>query len=431
MSNKNKTNKKISHVDQVVQWRLCMGCGACKWACPNGAISLKNIINKGIKPIIDGNLCEKCGKCVDVCPGLSLEHKPFPDGVIEELKDGWGPILEIHEGYAADESIRFAGSSGGIATALALYAIEQAGFVGVLHIKVSPDNPIENIPTFSTTKEELLQTTGSRYAPAAPCQAFDLIKNANGKCMFISKPCDCAALRKACELDPDLATNVGLIVSIFCAGTPTTAGTLATLKTMGVDNLHDVKSFKYRGDGWPGMVKVVTHNKINNINVPENVYTIDDNTREMTYDDAWGNILSHNGQLRCRLCPDSTGEFADISSGDSWYRKNESNTGLSLILSRTNNGQLFIDRACKSNYISIAKSMPLNLPNSQKSVYERRCQLHGRLGTMLFFGVPTPKYINIELKRNWEKISFKNKFKTIYGTFRRIWQKNWRTPDID
>jgi hypothetical protein len=36
------------------------------------------------------------------------------------------------------------------------------------------------------------------------------------------------------------------------------------------------------------------------------------------------------------LCPDSTGEFADISCGDPWYKKPESDEpGMSLVLVRT------------------------------------------------------------------------------------------------
>ena len=423
-----KINKKLDRADKIASWRLCMGCGACKWACPNQAISLKNILDKGIRPFVDEQKCEKCGQCVEVCPGVMLEHKAFPQEAIPELKEGWGPILEVNEGYASEDKIRFAGSSGGVATALALFAVEQAGYAGVLHTKVNPDNPIENIPTFSTTREEILQTTGSRYAPAAPCQDFNLIKNADGKCMFIGKPCDCAALRKACEIDTDLAKNIGVIISIFCAGTPSTAGTMAVLKTMGVSCINDVKTFKYRGEGWPGMAKVETKSSLTTDNLPENVTVNSDGSREMTYAETWGSILTKHGQLRCRLCPDSTGEFADISVGDAWYRDTDNDDGSSLILSRTKSGYHFLTQA--TNYITYAKAKSEILPVSQSSVYNRRCQLWGRLYIMKFFKIPIPNYLNLCLIKNWKSLKFRKKVKVLASTYSRITSRNWNKQEI-
>lgn len=42
----------------------CVGCGACKDACPVGAIDL----NEEGKMVIDPNTCISCGTCAAVCP---------------------------------------------------------------------------------------------------------------------------------------------------------------------------------------------------------------------------------------------------------------------------------------------------------------------------------------------------------------------------
>lgn len=407
-------DKKLDRADKIAAWRLCMGCGACKWACPNKAITLKDIIDRGICPFVDESKCEKCGSCAEVCPGISLEHKKFPKEVVEELKEGWGPILALHEAYAADESIRFAGSSGGAVTALSLYAIEKAGFAGILHIKVSADDPIRNVPTFSTSREELLQTTGSRYAPAAPCQAFDLIKNADGPCVFIGKPCDCAALRKACGMDKDLKKNVGLSVSIFCAGTPATAGTFAVLKEMGISNVSELESFRYRGNGWPGKVTLVEKNG---------------KLHRMEYEQAWGKILSKYVQLRCRLCPDSTGEFADISCGDPWYRETKGNEiGTSLVLVRTDIGREFVDKALDSGIARLDIVAGSVLPDSQKSVYRRRQSLWGRMLAMKLLTIPVPNYKGFILFEEWKKLPMQEKLRSVFGTFKRGITRKWFVP---
>jgi coenzyme F420 hydrogenase subunit beta len=408
-------SKKMDRADKVAAWRLCMGCGACKWACSNDAISLKDIVDIGIRPFVEESKCERCGKCIEVCPGIKLEHDQFPEGVDQELKQSWGPILALYEGFASDEEIRFSGSSGGIATALALYAVEKAGFSGVLHIKADPDNPLQNIPTFSTCREELQQTTGSRYAPASPCQAFNLIKHAAGPCMFIGKPCDVAALRKAQKMDADLDAKVGVAVSIFCAGTPTTQGTLAVLKAMGVENESEVKSFNYRGNGWPGMTKAQLINS--------------DKKYELTYEEAWGGILSKYGQLRCHLCPDPTGEFADISCGDPWYRKvTPDETGRSLVIARTAQGKGFLRSTIEAGFASLELVSSDVLPKSQKSVLQRRRQLWGRILIMKLFCIPVPDHKGFNLKNNWVRQEIKEKNRAILSTVKRIIMRGWRKP---
>jgi len=189
----NGTNNFI-RIDQAVAWRLCMGCGACKYACANEAITLIDIPERGIRPNVDSSKCQRCGNCLGVCPGIELSHQPFNSKTIPELLASWGPVLEVWEGYAADPKIRFEASSGGAATALALFCLEKENFSGVLHIGTKAKAPLQNVPVFSKTREELLACTGSRYSPAAPCAKLNCIQEAKSSCVFIGKPCDVAAL---------------------------------------------------------------------------------------------------------------------------------------------------------------------------------------------------------------------------------------------
>lgn len=433
--NLNPIDKRLWRADRVAAWRLCMGCGACQWACPASAISLCDIVDKGIRPIVNETMCQNCGKCVEVCPGVRLEHDKLPEGCIEELSSSWGPILQLQEGYAIDQGIRFKGSSGGAATAIALWALEKGGFAGVLHIKADPHDPIHNIPTFSRTRADLMETVGSRYSPASPCQAFNLIKQAEGPCIFIGKPCDCAALRKACDMDNELATRVGLVVSIFCAGTPTTAGTLAILQAMRIENPAQVTSFRYRGHGWPGSATAVVKNQLGRssplpANINETSGGIEAGCREysMSYAEAWGDILSKHGQLRCRLCPDKTGEFADISLGDPWYRDIQEDPGQSLILIRSHVGEKIWEILQSQGYLEIESSSSNRLQDSQKSIFQGRCELWGRILMMRLCMIPFPVLYGFNLRINWAKLDLKRKVKTLLGTFRRIVQRNWIRP---
>ena len=241
------------------------------------------------------------------------------------------------------------------------------------------------------------------------------IEKAKSNCVFIGKPCDIAALRKSQAVKPALDNKVGLAISIFCAGTPTSKGTLAVLKALKVEP-EEVKEFRYRGCGWPGITTV----EIKGGNGHE---------YQMNYEESWGGILSNYVQLRCRLCPDSTGEFADISCGDPWYREIEPDEpGWSLVLVRTERGWRILHGAMEAGYIELETTRPEVLPASQKPLIKKRQNLFGRLLAMRIMRIPVPHFEGFSLLSNWRDLSVSGKIRSIAGTFRRVFQRNWRRP---
>lgn len=407
--------RKIRCVDQVAEWRLCAGCGACVPACANHAITLVNIFNQGIRPIVDSEKCQECGGCVEVCPGIEIIHRSFNNRSVPELLYEWGPVLEVWEGYAADLQIRYNGSSGGAATALALFCLEKQKASGVLHIGANPESPLENVAVLSKSRAELLSRTGSRYSPAAPCEKLDWILDSSNASVFIGKPCDVVALRKSQAVNPMLDEKVSLAISIFCAGTPATKGTYEILGLLGVEP-EQTEELRYRGRGWPGAttVKVKGDNGM---------------VHQMSYEESWGNILSHYGQYRCRVCPDSTGEFADISCGDPWYRESkEDEQGWSLVVVRTERGKEILRKAMKDGYLNLKRVEPDTIPQSQKALLVRRRHLWGRLFMMRILGVPVPMYIGFVLFRSWLRLSSIDKLRCLAGTMKRIVSRGWMRP---
>jgi coenzyme F420 hydrogenase subunit beta len=238
-------------------------------------------------------------------------------------------------------------------------------------------------------------------------------------------------------MDPELKAKVGLIVSIFCAGTPTTAGTYAILKGLNIEDPAQVASFRYRGHGWPGSATAVLKNpKLNPENPspaegPEKSEPVESELREysMSYDEAWGEILTRHGQLRCRLCPDKTGEFADIALGDPWYRDIKNDIGRSMILLRSQVGKKIWKELQTQPYLKTEPSVSSRLPASQESLYQTRCYLWGRILMMKMWRIPFPIYKGFHLRQNWKQIPLKQKFRTLVGTSVRIVQRHWREPE--
>ena len=390
-----------------------MGCGACSYVCPEKKIRLIDFKEDGIRPVITSNNCSDCDVCIKVCPGYETIHKSFSNTseMIPQLKEGWGPILEVWEGYAADPGLRYNGSSGGLASAIALYCLEKGGAHGVLHTAASHYEPWKNKTVLSQNRQDILSRTGSRYLPASPCDGLSQIESAPETCVFIGKPCDVAGLRKAQALKKELDEKVEVAIGIFCAGTPATQGTLELFKNLDI-NLNEIEDIRYRGKGWPGMFTVTLKGK-------------DSLTRSLSYKESWS-FLQKYRPYRCYLCPDGTSEFADISCGDPWYRQiKEDDSGYSLVLVRTEKGRKILQGAIDTGYVILEKVNPKILVDSQINLLSKRSTIWGRLFAMKSFGIPTPQLRGFSLFKNWWSLPVYEKIRSLFGTTRRIIQRKY------
>ncbi len=409
-------SRRIKNAQDVARWRLCVGCGACAFVCPQRNITLVDVVGEGIRPRLSADRCTQCGDCLAACPGINADHssRAGVNGLLGELLQGWGPVLEVWEGHASDQSLRFNGSSGGAASALALHCLEHEGMHGVLHIAAEGRTPYTNKTVLSRSREEILSRAGSRYSPASPCDGLELIESAPGPCVFIGKPCDVAALRKVGRIRKRLEKNVGVALGIFCAGTPSTQGTLDLLRRLDVKP-DDLEALRYRGQGWPGDFVALAKGSANSV-------------KRLTYRESWGFIQKYR-PYRCHLCPDGTGEFADISCGDPWYREIlENEQGYSLVLVRTERGREILRRARDVGSVTLKRADPELLERSQRNLLLKRGAVLGRLVAMRMFGIPPPRLKGYHLLGNWLSLPMKEKASSVLGTARRIIQRKYYRP---
>ena len=406
----------INNIQDVVERQLCSGCGVCAYLSPD-SIEMVDSDEHGRRPRHKGDRPDD-GDAMKACPGIKLGHTAdgHPADAIPELLPAWGPVLEVWEGHATDEAIRFAGSSGGAASALALACIESGGMHGVLHVRARRDAPILNETVLSTTREEILQATGSRYAPASPCDGLQMIEDAPEPCVFIGKPCDVAAVRNATRLRAPLREKVGVTIAFFCAGTPTTKGTMALLDRLDIDDPSDVLDVRYRGNGWPGRT----------------VFTVKSGAgteiRALSYEESWGEVLTNYKQWRCHVCADHTGEFADIAVGDPWHRlPGPREPGRSLILVRTERGRRILADAVAAGYLAVERSEHSVLPAAQPELLRSRAAVWGRLLACRMMGVPAPQYRGMPMFRHWwTRLTVREKARATVGTVRRVNKRRLR-----
>lgn len=407
--------KPFATVQGVVDWRLCLGCGACAPACPAGKIALVDVLDEGIRPRVDDESCGACSRCLEVCPAHENDHSALlgQPGLIEALKPAFGPVLEVWEGHAGDPEIRRKGSSGGVITALSLFALEHEAMGGVLHVAGDPDDPVRNRTRLSRTRDELLEATGSRYSPAAVCDGLDRVEASPEPCVVVGQPSEVTALRKSARQRPALAARVGLAISFFCAGSPATRGTLELLRDQGVDP-HHVAGLRYRGLGWPGSFG----------------YWRRDDERFvalLSYAASWG-FLQRFRPFAVNLTPDGSGEDADVSCGDPWYRPvAPGEPGSSLILVRTPRGREIVRRAREAGYLQIEPADPRKALVSQANLIRKRGAIWGRVLALRLFGLPAPRLRGFSLLHNWLRLPLLEQAQSTLGTMRRIVQRRlWR-----
>jgi coenzyme F420 hydrogenase subunit beta len=407
---------RINNVQQIADWRLCLGCGACAYVCPEQRIRLVDFVGEGIRPVIGVDHCASCVECLDVCPAFKNDHTEINrrPGAIPELTQYCGPVLEIWEGHATDREIRFTGASGGVITALALYCLEKEAMHGVLHIGMDLQDALRNRTRLSRTRAELLSNAGSRYAPASACDSLHLIESAPAPCVFIGQPAEVTALRKAEQLRPALGQKVGLTISFFCAGSPATRGTFDLLKKMGVKP-DDVQDLRYRGRGWPGLFSATLKGQ----SKP---------ALQMSYQESWGFVQAYR-PFSTHLAPDGTGEDADIACGDPWYREiTGDEPGSSLVLVRTETGRRLLRGAMATGYVTLTPAESWKLMSSQKNLMAKRGAIGGRVAMMKMLGLPVPRLRGFSLFKNWRRSSLEEKLRSTIGTIRRIITRRYHRP---
>ncbi|MCE5210543.1 MAG: Coenzyme F420 hydrogenase/dehydrogenase, beta subunit C-terminal domain [Deltaproteobacteria bacterium] len=408
--------RSIKTIKDVVGWGLCVGCGACQYYCGIDSIELENIESIGIRPKFKKLDCIKYAECLKFCPGYSIgaersceqNNPPIADSLI-------GPVLEIWQGYAVDQEIRYKASSGGALSALASYCLEKENMEFVVHTGMDENIPWYNKTVKSKSRADILARTGSRYAPSSPCEALSLIEASSQSCVFIGKPCDVAAVSALRKHRPQLDKNLGLVLTFFCAGPPCTTATLSLLKHMDVDKTT-ANEIRYRGNGWPGFFQVSFNNGVE--------------PKKLTYEESWGKLAKHSRSLRCNLCPDGLGELADISCGDAWhlYDRQKGDPGRSLVLSRSIRGNDILHRAMESGYLQLEKSNTADVIKAQPMT-GRRAAIWGRLAAMETLLMPVPQFFGFPLSEVWQSNPIKLKIKTYLGTLRRLlmrglWHQN-------
>jgi coenzyme F420 hydrogenase subunit beta len=372
-------------IEAVVGNGFCTGCGLCESLAPKGAIEMKLSELGYLRPaVVQADKVDALAVFSDTCPGKRIEHVDFQ----EKRHPLWGPLIAVRAGHSTDPEIRREGSSGGVVSALAIHLLDSGAVAFVAQIAVDHTDPLRNEMQISRSRADVLRAAGSRYSPSAPLRHLRELLDRNEKFAFVGKPCDVAALRRYALHDERVNALVPYMISFMCAGIPSMAGTHELLREFGVEP-PEVRSFRYRGDGWPGNARAVTN---------------DGRSFEMDYNRSWGTILGKHLQFRCKICPDGTGEFADLVCADAWYGESgypdfTERDGRSLVIARTRKGEALIGEAMAAGVVALDPLPVDDVALMQPYQAQRKRLVLGRsIATRIARGV-RPEYRRMGLLR--------------------------------
>ncbi len=395
-----------------------------------------------LQRVMRGDTCSNCGACAGIAPGVRLTRSPegwwrpaadpagppvdaaldarlaaiCPGSTVAPWQEApnrhplWGPYHRCLTGWSTDSEIRHTASSGGMLSSLALFALGTGMVDRVLHVGMDPDSPLLTAIRRSSGRESVLRGAGSRYGPAAPLATLNAELAEPGRLLFIGKPCDAGALRQLCRIDPAIAERVPVILSFYCGATPSQDATTRLVRSMDAEPEH-VTAFRYRGDGWPGFATAKMD---------------DGSERRRSYAESWGDVLSKDVQLRCKICPDAVGGVADVAAGDAWYPAPDGYPsfdeaeGRSLVMTRTATGDALVAAAERAGAI---ETQPLDIGEiikMQGSQGRRKRLVGGRVATLRAAGRPMPVMRGLDVLKATRQAGLLEQARNVAGLARRL-----------
>ncbi|MEE4287538.1 MAG: Coenzyme F420 hydrogenase/dehydrogenase, beta subunit C-terminal domain [Mariniphaga sp.] len=356
-------------ITEVVNQDLCTGCGLCVYKCPSGALKMNwNEYGFLVPEIADE--CNDNGDCLTVCP-----FNPYPEEALKTEDEIAKKILTdeisrhpkigkykgIYAGYA--DEYRLTSSSGGMATYVASELLEQGFINHVISVKESEKPGQYYEYAISSTREELLTTSKTRYFPVTLGSVLTEINQLNGKIAIVGVACFVKAVRLAQLKELYLKEKIPFLIGIICGGLKSRFFTEYLADKSGAKNHFQKPQYRIKnlessaGDYLFGCTDLGTNSK--------------KSIRMKTVGDMWGTGLFKANA--CDFCEDVTTELADISMGDAWIKPYHlDGKGTNLVITRSHFADDLIQQGIQQGKLNLEKLSIECLLFSQKGSFNHR-----------------------------------------------------------
>ncbi len=328
-------------ITEVVNKGICMYCGACIASCP---IDILFHSDKE-EPIMRGT-CAACQVCYYSCPRIELPVAEVEQRIFGRSRTPEEAILGIHIGTysvrAKDPQVLMRAQDGGATTAFLLYALEQKLIDYALVSGFSAYDPWRPEPQMARTREELLNSAGSRYTPGGQVGGLGeiAIPNRSGinsmedRIAVVGLPCELQGMWRMNThwiATPKLAKNLVFTIGLYCSK-------VFDYEKMMVDYVQGKKGIR---------LETVTK-----VNVKKNrllVYVGD----KLALDEPV-EVVHNTAREECNVCIDYSAELADLAIGAIG-----SPTAWSTVITRTPRAEEILKGAQEAGYVEVKNLDPM------------------------------------------------------------------------
>ncbi|QQO35531.1 Coenzyme F420 hydrogenase/dehydrogenase, beta subunit C-terminal domain [Bradyrhizobium diazoefficiens] len=395
-------------IEEVVGSGLCTGCGLCA-SIAGPAISMGINIEGNMRPLVRQEIGrDKNAQIMATCPGVSVQGPGKPEGVTTHPV--WGPMREIHRSWSSDPVVRHKAAAGGTLTALGRYLLASGRVEAVLHVRADDQKPWLTTSTISRTPDDVLGAAQSRYGPSSPLVNVHRLLDEGKRFAVIAKPCDISAIRALGRVDPRVGQLIPYMLTIFCGGVFSAHVAKAVLRHHSIDE-QNVALYRYRGEGWPGPLRVQTH---------------DGAIYDLLYPGAYQTgKFSYELQFRCKVCPDQVGEVADISAPDGWILRDgrpihEEAPGTNVAIVRTSAGQELLQAAVAEGYLEVAPVSVEEIDQMHAEKIIRKAAASAAFFALRLMGQKTIKVSGYRTATGLMRAGLRGIFRQFAGTVRRV-----------
>lgn len=324
-------------VNNMLDIKKCMGCGACASICPKDAIELKYDEWGYYRSYVNEDMCIDCGKCAKICPALTLPEK----------KNNIVP--ECYEFIASDEKILANSSSGGFFPVLAKEVLRKNGQVA--GAAWTNDFSVEHIVIDNDA--DLLKLQRSKYLQSYTGKIFRKIKTLledKIDVLFTGCPCQVAGLKAYLGQD---YKNL-LTIDLLCGNAPSS---LFFKKYLKESFPEGIKKYDFRSKAQGYNAECIEIEKTNGeILVLRGIK-----------EDAYQRVY-HNHTMcppHCENCQyQKLPRYGDLTIGDFWGLSSKDKTidvrnGVSVVLGNTQKGLQVLKSIPEKEY-RIFRKVPLD-----------------------------------------------------------------------
>lgn len=405
----------MHNINIVLLHNICTGCGICEALCPNDAINF--IVQNGrLLPSIDDHKCRNskgCHRCYDACPGVGIDlvrvaKNLFVDENMHENKY-LGRYVACFTGCSANQDLRYHAASGGMVSQFLIWLLENDKIDGAIVTKFVKEAPLKVKSFIATSKEDILASKSSKYAPVSLHSAVKELREAKGKqYVVVGVPCHIEGMRKLMAIDKRIREKVVGLFAIYCSGSRTFCMTEYIMKEHKID-INSIDYLSYRDNGCLGGMVV----KGKNVNFYEDYQRYCHPLRTMFH------------PRRCLFCVDHFGELADVSFGDIHIKPfSDDKIGINSVVTRTTYWQQLLKEAEKSGCLTLKPLDVKLLLESQKMAKIKKTRYIGYCLLNKKLGRTVPDYgttYGIKLSMSHVIDYIKNSVDRYIGCHKRLW----------